>query len=149
MTSGLSTKTALLTILLSGAVGMQASAQVAVIAHKSAPQDTLKKSELRDFYTGDIKSWSNGERVVVFDLKPKTESKTAFYKFLGRSATRMKSIWMKKMLSGEGKPPPAMKDELEMLRRVRETPGAVGFVPHDQITDDVKVLILLGGENPS
>ncbi len=29
--------------------------QVAVIAHKSVPVDTIKKSELLDFYTGDIK----------------------------------------------------------------------------------------------
>ncbi len=45
--------------------------QVAVIAHKSVPVDTIKKSELLDFYTADIKKWINGEKVIVNDLKPK------------------------------------------------------------------------------
>jgi len=45
--------------------------QVAVIAHKSVPVDTIKKSELLDFYTADIKKWINGDRVIVNDLKPK------------------------------------------------------------------------------
>ena len=45
-------------------------AQVAVIGHKAVPVDTLEKSRLLDLYSGDIKSWSSDEPVVVLDLKP-------------------------------------------------------------------------------
>ncbi|MEE9169692.1 MAG: hypothetical protein V3U73_07985, partial [bacterium] len=88
-----------------------APAQVSVIAHKSVPLDEIERLQLLDFYTGDIRAWSNGEPVVVFDLKPKGEVKKAFYNFLGKSSSRMKSIWMKKMLSGEGDPPEALVSE--------------------------------------
>ena len=73
--------------------------QVVVIAHKSAPLDEIKKGQLLDFYTGDIRLWGDGEPVIVFDLKEKGEVRNTFYKYLGKSSSRMKSIWMKRMLS--------------------------------------------------
>ncbi len=75
--------------------------QVAVIAHKSVPVDTIKKSELLDFYTGDIKKWNDEQPVVILDLKPRGDTKKMFYEFLGKRPSRLKSIWLRKMLSGE------------------------------------------------
>ncbi len=118
-------------------------AQVAVIAHKFVPEDTLKKSELLDFYTCDIKKWSNDLPVIVLDLKPKGEVKEIFYKFLGKSSSRMKSIWLKKMLSGEGDPPETLKSEEEMLNKITSTPGAIGFVSQSIVSGEVKTLLVI------
>lgn len=118
--------------------------QVAVIAHKSAPVDKIKKTELLDFYTGDIKKWSDGSNVIVKDLKPKGDVKRIFYKFLGKTPSRMKSIWLKSMLSGEGDPPEAMKSEEEMLQKIAATPGAIGFLSHTKVNNNVKTLIVIG-----
>lgn len=123
-----------------------ALAQVAVIAHKSVPGDSIKKNELLDFYTGDIKKWKNDQAVVVLDLKPKCEEKVMFYEFLGKSSSRMKSIWLKKMLSGEGDPPEALKSEEEMLKKVAATPGAIGFINLSKVNDDVKILLVIKKE---
>ncbi len=120
--------------------------QVAVIAHKSVPVDTIKKSELLDFYTGDIKKWHDGQPVVILDLKPRGDTKKAFYKFLGKSPSRMKSIWLKMMLSGEGDPPLSMRSEDELLKKVASTPGAIGFVSQRRATGDVKTLSLIEKE---
>ena len=117
--------------------------QVAVIAHKSVPVDTIKKTELLDFYTGDIKKWMNGDKVIVNDLKPKGEVKKIFYKFLGKTPSRMKSIWLKNMLSGEGDPPEALKSEEEMLQKIAATPGAIGFLSHTKVDNNVKTLIVI------
>ena len=139
----MTTVAALLCMLLLAA---GSSAQVAVIANKSVPWDTLKKSQLLDFYTGDVKSWGNDVRVVVFDLKPKGEVRDAFYEFLGKPSSRMKSIWMKKMLSGEGEPPEALKTEEEMLQKVASTPGAIGFISRAKTNDEVKTLLIINAE---
>ncbi len=120
-----------------------AHAQVAIIAHKSVPADEIKKTELLDFYTGDIKKWGNQTPVVVFDLKSKSEVKEVFYNFLGRSPSRMKSIWLKKMLSGEGEPPQALESEEEMVKKVAETAGAIGFVSKAKLNDEVKTLFII------
>ena len=113
---------------------------VAVVAHKDVPESNLSSSRLLDFYTGDIKSWENGERVVVFDLKKKGQTRDSFYSWLGKSPTRMKSIWMKKLLSGEGDPPEALDTEEEIVERVAATPGAVGFVRVSLASDRVTTL---------
>ena len=117
-----------------------ASGQVAVIAHKSAPMDSIEKIKLLDFYTGDIRVWDDDRPVVVFDLKPRGDVRNAFYKFLGKSSSRMKSIWMKKMLSGESDPPESMQSEEDILKKVATTPGAIGFVSQSIVNKDVKTV---------
>lgn len=119
------------------------SAQVAVIAHKSVPMTQIDRSALLDFYTFDVKEWSSGEPVVIKDLKPKTEVKSAFYDYLGKSTSRMKSIWLKMMLSGEGDPPETIQSEDEMVKKVASTRGALGFVSADKVNNDVKILLTI------
>jgi ABC-type phosphate transport system substrate-binding protein len=115
--------------------------QVVVIANKSVPVDTLEKSDLLDIYTGDVKKWSDKQPVVVLDLKPKVEVKKSFYKFLRKSPSRMKSIWLRKMLSGEGDPPAFMNSEEDLLKKVASTPGAIGYVAQAKVSREVKILV--------
>ena len=136
-------KIAIVTILFLFSWAEASFSQVAVIAHKSVPVDTIKKSELLDFYTADIKKWINGDKVIVNDLKPKGEVKKIFYKFLGKTPSRMKSIWLRNMLSGEGDPPEALKSEEEMLQKIAATPGAIGFLSHTKVDNNVKTLMVI------
>ena len=141
-------KKRIVTILFLFAGAGSCFAQVAVIAHKSVPVEKISKSELLDFYSGDIRKWSDGEPVIVLDLKPKGEVKETFYSFLGKSTSRMKSIWMKKMLSGEGGPPEALESEQKMIEKVAATPGAIGFVSQSKVSGEVKVLVTIEQEQP-
>lgn len=117
--------------------------QVAVIAHTGTPITEIKKSQLLDFYTGDIRVWSNGGPVKVFDLKLKGKVRDDFYKYLGKSSSRMKSLWMKRMLSGEGDPPEALLSGKEMVGKVAATPGAIGFVNLVDVNKSIKVLLVI------
>lgn len=118
-------------------------AQVAIIANKSVPLDTIKKTELLDFFTGDIKKWPDGKTVIVKELKTKGKVRDAFYDFIGKNPSRMKSIWLKKMLSGEGDPPESIPDDDQMVKKVESTPGAIGFVAKDKVSAEVKILLLI------
>lgn len=121
------------------------SAQVAIIAHKSVPSDAIKKEQLLDFYTGDKSFWKDGKPVTIFDLKIRGGVRSTFYGYLEMSSSRIKSIWLKRMLSGEADPPAFLKSEDDMVEKVSTTPGAVGFVSKAKISDDVKVLAIIGG----
>lgn len=114
--------------------------QVAVIVHKSVPVEEIGKSELLDLYTGDKSFWSDGSPVIVFDLKRKNEIRRAYYRFLGIRSSRVKSIWLKRMLSGDAEPPESFASQEEMLERVATTPGAVGFVDLAKVSDEVRVI---------
>ena len=118
------------------------AAQVAVIAHQDVPVDSLAKLQLLDYYTGDRLFWESGLEVVVFDLKSRGPVRDAFYDYLGKTSSRMRSIWLKRKLSGEGDPPESFETEAEVLQRVASTPGAIGFVQQAKVSDDtVKILV--------
>jgi len=124
----------------------EAHAQLAIIAHKAVPVDQLTQAQVRDYYTGDVKSWNDKMPVVVLDLKAQSEIKEAFYKFLGLTSSRMKSIWLKKLLMGEGDPPEALKSEEEVLKKVASTPGAIGYVNQSKVSGEVKTLRIVEKE---
>ncbi len=121
-------------------------AEVAIIANKDVPADSLSKDQLRDIYTYDVRQWSNMLPVVVLDLTQKSTIRNAFYNYLGKPASRMKSIWLKKLLMGEGNPPEVVSDEQAMIARVAEVPGAIGFADASHISDSVKVLAIIPSE---
>jgi ABC-type phosphate transport system substrate-binding protein len=119
------------------------SAEVAVIANPSVPAKQVDKSLLLDMYSGDVKEWDNGERIVLLDLKPKSDVKAAFYEFLGKSASRMKSVWMKNMLTGEGQPPESVETQEAIVEMVASTPGAIGYVDRKLVTGRVITLAVI------
>ncbi len=133
---------ALVALLVAGPV-RSADVQVVVIAHSAVPLDTLSRSDLIDYYTGERNHWPDETAVVLLDLKPKNATKKAFYDFLGKRPSRLKSIWMKKMLSGEGDPPEALKSETEILEKVASTPGALSFVRRPFPAAQVKTLLVI------
>jgi len=118
----------LLTCILLALTPLAASAQVAVVANNSVPLTSVDETSLLDLYTGEVKMWNDGGTVVLLDLKPKSAVKELFYSYLGMRPSRMKSIWMKNMLAGEGDPPQGFDTENALLEHVASTPGAIGYV---------------------
>lgn len=117
-----------------------AAGQVTVIVNPSVPLDSLSKTELLDIFCGEKTFWSDHVPVVVFDLKPVGATRDQFYEMLNISPSRVKSIWLKRMLSGDADPPEYLPGEEEMLRKVAETPGAIGFVDAAKVDKQVKVV---------
>ena len=126
---------------------MTADAQVAIIAHKDVPAESIGRSGLLDFYLFDVLSWPSSELdVVICDLRLKGDVKDEFYEYLGKSSSRVKSIWLKRKLAGEGDPPEFFETEEELLQYVADTPGAIGFVHLSKVSDRVKVLFRISNE---
>ena len=136
-------KRALLLLLGLILVTSTLNGQVAIIANKDVPVENISKTKLIDLYTRDIRMWSDQLDVKVFDLELKNDTKRVFYKFIGKSSSRMKSIWLRKKLAGECEPPRFVESEAVMLQCVAETQGAVGFIPVEKVTSDVKILLIV------
>lgn len=137
----------ILAVLNIAFVAPVSSADVAVIAHPSVPVRQISRTQLLDLYTGDVREWRNGAPIVVLDLKPKSGTKDVFYHYLGKSSSRMKSIWMKNLLSGEGNPPAGQASEAEILQKVASTPGAIGYLDRALVTDAVIELVIIPAES--
>ncbi len=52
----------------------------------------------------------------------------------------MKRVWLRMILSGEGRAPTLLRSAEDLVERVAATPGAVGYVPLALVTRDVKVI---------
>ena len=131
----------LVTVMLSFV--LNAKAQVTVIAHESVPVDSLDKSDLLKLFSGTTEYWENQIPVTIVDLALEGEVRDAFYSYLGRPSSRMRSIWLKRKLTGEGELPQSMGSEEELLKLVSSTEGAIGFVSsaHAEDYPTIKVLI--------
>lgn len=129
-----------LALILASADATPSVSQIAVIAHPSVPVDSIGKSRIIDLFTGDIRFWDDGSLVVPLDLQEPKEVRKTFYKSLGKSSSRMRSIWMKRKLSGEGDAPQSIETEDEVVARVATTPGSISFVRASYASGSVKVL---------
>lgn len=124
-------------------LGQAAPAQVMVIAHHAVPVTTLGARGLIDVYVLVQTSWSDGSPIRVFALKSGSESVRKFHEYLGRDPLQMRKLWLRAQLTGEGQAP-TMVSEDEIVARIAETPGSIGYVDASKVTNRVKVLLQIG-----
>ncbi len=117
---------------------------VAVIAHPSVPVESVTQQALVDFYTLEKNKWEDGSLVVLFEQKQETTSKKQFYAYLQKRPRELKKVWMRVVLSGEGRTPRTVRSEEEVLQEVAATPGAIGYTDASLVTDEVVVLGYIG-----
>jgi ABC-type phosphate transport system substrate-binding protein len=130
------------TIIALGSASV-AKAQVAVIANPSVTENSLDANTLLSIYMLNKRNWSDGSRIVVFDLKDDLPSKSKFYGRLGKSPKAMKQTWLRLKLTGEAQPPRTAGTEESMAAMVASTPGAIGYCDAGKAGGNVKVLLKL------
>ncbi|MDZ4700656.1 MAG: hypothetical protein SH809_13185 [Rhodothermales bacterium] len=117
--------------------------QVVVVAHASVPADSISKNELLRLFSGDIEHWADGSPVIVVDLAEKGAVRDSFYAYLGKTSSRMRSVWLKRKLTGEGELPHSIESQEELIDVISQTAGAIGFVSRELTNGhpEIKVLI--------
>jgi ABC-type phosphate transport system substrate-binding protein len=117
---------------------ISSSAQVAVIANKSVSDNAVSLASAGNIYSLNQTSWNDGTKIIVFDNS--SESKT-FYDALGKDFMSLKKEWMKKQLTGAAKAPQTLASDSDVIKKVADTPGAIGFVKASSVDGSVKVLL--------
>ncbi len=133
------TKTVLLLLLLCAPLGVRS--QVSVIVNKSVPVSKLTQSELLDIWLCNTRTWGNGQSIELVCLKDDGQAEHAFFDFLGRTPLEMRKVWLRAQLSGQARPPMTISSQEEVLKKVEETPGSIGFVDSDRVEGNVKVVL--------
>lgn len=116
-----------------------AYAQVAVIANKNVSAAKADISQLKNLFMLDSKDFG-GAKIVIIDFKDNNASKEKLAKALGSTPEDMRKAWLRAKLTGNGTPPKTVGSPEDMVKEVASTPGAIGYVPADKVTGDVKVL---------
>lgn len=91
--------------------------------------EAIDLAELRALYLGRRTRWE-GRRVHPFGLPPGHPARAAFSRdVLGRSEEALDRFWIEQALLGGALPPREAATPAEMVRAVRTTPGAIGYLP--------------------
>ncbi len=112
-----------------------------VIVNPGVSQSTISQNTLRAIFGMRLLQWPNGEPITVFVLPPKNPVHTNFIKErLGVFPHQLERSWDLLVFSGTGQPPISVKSEKEMLKRIAETPGAIGYLSRKDFDENVRLL---------
>ena len=112
-----------------------------IIVHRSVSQQALTLNAARLVFTMRLLRWPDGTRVRVFVLPDSHPVHREFAKqSLDLYPRQLRRVWDRHLFSGSGAVPAVVESVAEMMRRVAETPGAIGYLPDGLAPQAVRVM---------
>ncbi len=114
-----------------------------IVVNRANPASTLSSEDVAAMMMKKSVQWSDGTAVVAVDQVATSPVRAEFSDAVLRKKTdAVKSYWRQQIFSGRQTPPAEVRDDAEVLKYVRERPGAIGYVSVSAPTDGVKVVSL-------
>ncbi|MDG6774830.1 hypothetical protein QCB45_10845 [Thiomicrorhabdus sp. ZW0627] len=116
-------------------------AQAKVIVNETVPVKDVNSLYLKRIYAMQVNKWPNGHPIKVFILPSRSELHKQFsVSKLGIQSYQLDRLWSRLIFTGTGKSPEVVQTQGEMLIKVKDTEGAIGYVAEDFKVDGVRVL---------
>ena len=107
----------------------QAAAHPVLILHSHAGDENLSSTSLIRIYAMQKRVWSDNTPIKVFTLPNDSESHKEFVnEYLRMQPYQLDRLWNRLVFSGTGSKPEEVSSPQEMIEKVRETPGAIGYI---------------------
>jgi len=119
---------------------------IAIIVHRSNPVDELSSALLKRIYMFDTQNWPHGRKITVMVReKGQPDRAEAIRLICGISEVEYERHVLLQTFRGSlGPGPRSIQSVSAMIRFVFNAPGAIGYIPSDQIDGSVKVLRIDG-----
>ncbi|QSA98669.1 hypothetical protein [Methylococcus sp. EFPC2] len=118
------------------------AADVVVITHPTVPATFVTRNFARALFGMRVPQWPGDGGTTVFVLPDGHPLHASFAKtVLDVFPQQLRIAWDRQVFSGTGQAPIEVSSEEEMLTRVTETPGSVGYLSKDKL-DAKKVRLL-------
>jgi len=128
-------------LLILSSVDVIAGKKPVVVVNPSVSQSALKLKDLRSIYTMKKNTWSDGSPVTVFVLSNNAITHKDFCRSLLKVFPRqLEAVWHRLVYSGTGERPIEVGSEKEMMDRVTNTPGAIGYVQSEVLDENARIL---------
>ena len=101
---------------------------VVVIANKNVVEASLAQKDIESIFLGKKTKWDNKDKITIYTLEADDVHKSFLNDFVNTTPAKFKSHWKKQVFTGKADQPAEYKTEAEMLERVANTNGAVGYV---------------------
>jgi ABC-type phosphate transport system substrate-binding protein len=116
-----------------------------VVVNKENPVTSLTVLELRRIFTKQMRMWPHGESIVPVDWESSSPMRQEFSRrVLGRTVREMAEFWVQQSITQGLQPPPTQRSARAILRFVASVPGAISYVPPEEVDDTVKVVKVSG-----
>lgn len=132
-----------LCLSLNGAVRSQVP-QVKVIVNPSVDDQTISVAQIRRIFSMRQTAWSNSQAITVYVLDNQHKTHQLFStKVLGMFPYQLERIWDKLVYSGLGDEPIKVENEQEMIERVSQKPGSIGYIVQPVDIDSISIIKVL------
>lgn len=118
-----------------------AGENVNLVVNRQSAQIELDLGLARLMFTMRTRVWPDGMRVRVFVLPDRHPLHRVFAKkTLALYPRQLRRVWDRNLFSGTGAVPFEVSSVEEMAEKVAATPGAIGYLPSDMVTADVRII---------
>jgi ABC-type phosphate transport system substrate-binding protein len=116
-----------------------------VVVNKANPVKSLTVVELQRIFMKQTRMWPHAESMVPVDWDATSEIRQAFSRqVLNRSVREMAEFWVQQSITQGLAPPSTQKSSRAVLRFVASVPGAISYVPPNEVDDSVNIVKVTG-----
>ena len=131
-------------LLLLAVLPLRAAGPMVIIVNPRSPVQTLTRREAAELFMGTTRRFPTGQIAYPVEQVLPEEARRQFYLRLTQlPLAAVRSHWARTLFSGQGQPPRQAADALAMLELVATHQNTVGFVEQTQVTDQVRVVLVL------
>lgn len=134
------------TVTSRAAAAQTSNSAVAIVVHPSVGVDNISFEELRRIFLGEKQFWPDRSRITLLVRAPVAqERRLILQKIYRMNEEAFRQYWIAKMFRAEVAAGPKLVYSSEMARElVSAIPGAIGFMPANNVIAGVKVLKIDG-----
>lgn len=112
-----------------------------ILLHQDVNVAELDSSYLKQIFAMQIRKWPDNQAIIVYTLPGTSDLHHRFVlERLKIHSHQLDRIWNRMLFTGTGKAPTVVRSEEEMLRAIRETPGAIGYVSESYQVGEARVV---------
>jgi len=114
-----------------------------LLVHSQTSESELDRVFVTEAFLKKRTRWPSGEALRPVDQRREAVVRRHFSNdVLRRSVEAVRSYWQQRIFSGRDVPPPELDSDASVVRFVRETPGAIGYVSAPPNVQGVRVVTL-------
>lgn len=129
-----------------GTAAAQGAASIAIVTNPRTSTSDLSFLELRKIFLGEMQFWDDNSRIVLLVRAPVArERDVVLTKIYRMGEAEFQQYWIAKVFRAEVSSKPKIVYSADMTRElVIALPGAIGFLPADEVGAGMKVLRING-----
>ncbi len=127
------------------ALPAMAAGELVVVVNPESGVTKMSRDEVISVFMGKARKLPSGVTALPIDQMATTHLKAIFYReLINKELAEINSYWARLIFSGQGTPPRQAETVDEVIEIVATNKGAVGYIPREAVTRNLRVVADLG-----